>query len=336
MKSYNVEATQFYENIQNYLKQENHLYDVTLAIDDGQQIKAHKLVLSAGSLYFRDIFEKVTHPQPYIHLGGFSKYQLDAVIEFLYNGRTEVDAENWGKFESAATFLRVVGFSGDLNNEMETLAENDVAKQPEFNTAYDNVDTLEESVDVDVDIQGINESLQDEIVKDIKTSKSVKSEKEEPIVTQESKSEIEKNLAAIKVNNETVDSGNDTEEINIKTLKEENISEEDVSSLNYDDYIEAVDGVFECKVCHRSSVTKRVLKSHVELHMPEALVKRVCQICGKTLRYSNTYRRHMLESHARTNNRVCNVCGRSYREGRNFNRHWKICSNSASAKNIDV
>ena len=287
--------------------------------------------------------EKISHPQPYIHLGGFSKYQLEAVVEFLYNGRTEVDAESWGTFESAATFLRVVGFSGDLNNEMETLAENYVAKQPKFNTSDDNEDTLEESVDVDVNIQGIDESLQDENVsdlnmgRDIKTSKSVKNEIEEStIVTQESKSEIEKNVATIKVNNETVDSGNDAEEINIKTLKEENISEEDVSSLNHDDYIEAVDGVFECKVCHRSSVTKRVLKSHVELHMPEALVKRVCQICGKTLRYSNTYRRHMLESHARTNNRVCNVCGRSYREGRNFNRHWKICSNSASAKNIDV
>ena len=81
METYSVEANQFHETVQSYFKQEHHFYDVTLATDDHHQIKAHKLVLSAGSLYFRELLEKADHPQPYIHIGGFSRYELSAVLK---------------------------------------------------------------------------------------------------------------------------------------------------------------------------------------------------------------------------------------------------------------
>ncbi len=37
------------------LREEERLFDVTLATEDGQHIQAHKMVLSAGSNFFRDI-----------------------------------------------------------------------------------------------------------------------------------------------------------------------------------------------------------------------------------------------------------------------------------------
>ena len=38
------------------LKAEHRLFDVTFVSDDGQQIQAHKMILSAGSDFFSDVF----------------------------------------------------------------------------------------------------------------------------------------------------------------------------------------------------------------------------------------------------------------------------------------
>ena len=43
------------------LRNDHRLFDVTLATDDGQHIQAHKLILSAGSSFFSDIFLKSNH-----------------------------------------------------------------------------------------------------------------------------------------------------------------------------------------------------------------------------------------------------------------------------------
>ena len=51
----------FYTNIRDHFKKlraDQRLFDVTLATDDGQFIQAHKMVLSAGSSFFNDIFLK--------------------------------------------------------------------------------------------------------------------------------------------------------------------------------------------------------------------------------------------------------------------------------------
>ena len=49
----------FDENIREYFKKlrcEQRLFDVTLVTEDGQQLQAHKIILSAGSNFFNDIF----------------------------------------------------------------------------------------------------------------------------------------------------------------------------------------------------------------------------------------------------------------------------------------
>ena len=62
METYDVEADHFKENVLGYLNKDNSFHDVTLATDDYHLMKAHKIILSAGSLYFREILEKANHP----------------------------------------------------------------------------------------------------------------------------------------------------------------------------------------------------------------------------------------------------------------------------------
>ena len=52
------------------LREEERLFDVTLATDDGQHIQAHKMVLAAGSHFFNDIFIKNDAANILIYLKG--------------------------------------------------------------------------------------------------------------------------------------------------------------------------------------------------------------------------------------------------------------------------
>ena len=56
MENFSVKWDNFYEQRIAYMKPENNFTDVTIAGDDNQQIKAHRVILSAGSRFFRDLF----------------------------------------------------------------------------------------------------------------------------------------------------------------------------------------------------------------------------------------------------------------------------------------
>ena len=61
MDKFCLKWNDFDTNIREYfgkLRDDQRSFDVTLVTDDGQHIKAHKIILSAGSHFFSDIFLK--------------------------------------------------------------------------------------------------------------------------------------------------------------------------------------------------------------------------------------------------------------------------------------
>ena len=60
--------------------------DVTLVCEDGQQIDAHRLVLSSSSGFFKDLLLKLAHPQPLIFMRGLTYSTLAAMVNFIYLG----------------------------------------------------------------------------------------------------------------------------------------------------------------------------------------------------------------------------------------------------------
>ena len=95
------------------LREEQRLFDVTLATDDGKHIKAHKMILAAGSHFFNDIFMNNDHTNMLIYLKGTSSTDLGHVIEFLYDGETNVKQEELKKFLETGQELQVKGLKGD-------------------------------------------------------------------------------------------------------------------------------------------------------------------------------------------------------------------------------
>ncbi|XP_037937139.1 modifier of mdg4 isoform X2 [Teleopsis dalmanni] len=84
--------------------------DVSLCCD-GRKIKAHKVVLSSCSSYFKEIFKENPHPHPVI-IFKFIKFEdLNSIIEFMYQGEVNVQQEALQSFLQTAELLSVQGLT---------------------------------------------------------------------------------------------------------------------------------------------------------------------------------------------------------------------------------
>ena len=80
------------------LQSDDHFTDVTLACGDGQQIAAHKVLLSSSSSFFKSILIKNPHQHPLIYLRGFTIRELRNIIKFIYSGEMEIDKDQLDEF----------------------------------------------------------------------------------------------------------------------------------------------------------------------------------------------------------------------------------------------
>ena len=101
---------EFDTNIREYLRiirEDQRLFDVTLVTDDGQHIQAHKIILSAGSHFFSDIFLKSNQTNMLIYLKGINSVQLKNLLDFVYNGEASVGQEDLKEFLETGKELQV-------------------------------------------------------------------------------------------------------------------------------------------------------------------------------------------------------------------------------------
>ena len=93
-----------------------YLHDVTLVSDDHKQVSAHKLVLSACSEYFRNIFKNNAskNVHPILCLDGISSADLENMVEYIYNGEIQIFQDNLDRFLTIAQRFRLEGL---LSNE---------------------------------------------------------------------------------------------------------------------------------------------------------------------------------------------------------------------------
>ncbi|XP_037943075.1 protein tramtrack, beta isoform-like [Teleopsis dalmanni] len=95
--------------------------DVTLAVD-GQYLKAHKMVLSACSPYFNNLF--VNHPEkhPIVILKDVPYSDMKSLLDFMYRGEVSVDQERLTAFLRVAESLRIKGLT-EVNDDKPSAPE---------------------------------------------------------------------------------------------------------------------------------------------------------------------------------------------------------------------
>lgn len=105
----------------NQLLDDQSFCDVTLAVE-GTHLKAHKMVLSACSTYFKELF--VTNPckHPIVILKDMRFDDLKAIINFMYSGEVNVSQNQLGALLKTAEVLKVKGLTEVNEKQTDSLS----------------------------------------------------------------------------------------------------------------------------------------------------------------------------------------------------------------------
>jgi hypothetical protein len=102
----------------NSLLENEDLVDVTLAVE-GKYLKAHKMVLSVCSPYFRELFKMNPCKHPIVFMKDVSYIAMSDLLQFMYQGEVQVSQENLTTFIKTAEALQIKGLTGDGNGSTE-------------------------------------------------------------------------------------------------------------------------------------------------------------------------------------------------------------------------
>lgn len=115
----NLKWKSFHSNILSSFEdlwEEEGLVDVTLA-SDGRCLKAHKIMLSASSPFFKKIFETNPCQHPVIVLQDVHYTELESILSFVYKGEVNILQENLPLLLRAAETLQIRGLCGQSAKE---------------------------------------------------------------------------------------------------------------------------------------------------------------------------------------------------------------------------
>ena len=93
------------------LRKDRDFTDVTLACEDGYQIEAHKVILSASSPFFQNMLKINKHAHPLIYMRGIKSEDLVALVDFFYYGETNIYQGNLDNFLKITKELQLKGLN---------------------------------------------------------------------------------------------------------------------------------------------------------------------------------------------------------------------------------
>ena len=117
----NIAAT--YQDLRKY----QDFCDVTLVCEEGKQIEAHRIILSASSTFFNTLLKRNTNSHQLIYMRGLKAKELTAIVDFIYNGETNIYQNDLDGFLALAEELQLKGLDGTIDkplNNSENLSKN--------------------------------------------------------------------------------------------------------------------------------------------------------------------------------------------------------------------
>ncbi|CAG9859874.1 unnamed protein product [Phyllotreta striolata] len=92
------------------LRYDEDFTDVTIACD-GQRLQAHKVVLSACSPFFKELFKTNPCPHPIIFMRDVEAQHITSLMEFMYAGEVNIAQTNLSTFLKTAESLKIRGLT---------------------------------------------------------------------------------------------------------------------------------------------------------------------------------------------------------------------------------
>ena len=99
----------------------SHFSDVTLVCEGRKKIRAHRSILCASSPVFRDLLEMehTSNQHPIIYLRGVQFSEMEAILQFIYQGETVFHKKKINELLSVARNLEIKDLT-ESTMEMET------------------------------------------------------------------------------------------------------------------------------------------------------------------------------------------------------------------------
>ena len=119
-EKFSLKWNDFHDNVSKsfgVFRNSEYLHDVTLVSDDFKHAAAHKLVLSACSEYFRNIFEHTKESKPVVCLEGLGSKDIQNILDYVYDGEVKIYQDDLDRFLSIAGRLKLSGMIGDEDQE---------------------------------------------------------------------------------------------------------------------------------------------------------------------------------------------------------------------------
>ena len=114
---------EFQENVSksfSQLRQQSGLFDVTLVSSDQKQVSAHRLVLSACSDFFKNIFNNNnSHSHPLLYLDGVNHGEINLMLDYIYQGEVQIYQEYLDRFLNIANKFKLDGLLASEENSMD-------------------------------------------------------------------------------------------------------------------------------------------------------------------------------------------------------------------------
>jgi chemotaxis protein histidine kinase CheA len=113
------------------MRDESDFFDVRVACLDEKSVMktlpAHRVVLSACSPVFKELLRVMGRTGdskgPLIFLRGISYHEMEAVLDFMYNGQTKVQHTDLDAFLAAAEELKIKGLTTNTGNQSGSSGE---------------------------------------------------------------------------------------------------------------------------------------------------------------------------------------------------------------------
>jgi len=261
------------------MREDFYFTNVTLVSQDGKQIEAHKLILSASSIFFKEILKSNKHQHPMIYMKGLNNKDLISILDFVYYGEVNINQDYVNTFLSIAGDLELRGLAGPKQTESE--AKNILTEYPSRN--------IVENVNSSIITNDIQENFPSDFLKDESIPSLYKSKKTK--ILNEKEEEICTDINFVdQLENSTKYQGVAETEFSRVFITNDELSDTVESMLS------KFDGIWKCNICGKTSGHKVTLKRHIESrHMLGS--SHPCNQCGKVSKTSQALVVHKSSYH---------------------------------------
>ncbi|XP_023337730.1 protein tramtrack, beta isoform isoform X7 [Eurytemora carolleeae] len=285
------------------LRDDKDFFDITLACED-DQVQAHKVILSACSPFFRSILKRNQHQHPLLYLKGVKFSELQAVLNFMYQGEVNVAQEDLNSFLAVAEELKVKGLtqsntksSPQPKHRSRDPPENDSAPPPPSKRPRQSNSAVNTKVkSYEPEVQEMIPNVKSEPVQpEVQSMAAVEPYQAggEPLV------EYGEDYGDYDGGYEGDAGYDDSMMDSTMTGTPSADGNKDLDSLVNQNMITrlGLDGIaeFVCLFCHKAGRHSANIRNHVETHIPGFTHQ--CPHCSKTRKTRESLRQHIMTVH---------------------------------------